>query len=147
MLIRRATPEELGLVDSLLETVGRPPLPAALSLSNVFVALDDDAIVGVVALHVTGRRGLVLPVATRPEHSGDGVAPTLFQTLLARAHELGLRELYLQSEEDLDFYEGLGFTPIPREEIPTEVASTRAYRSQRSAPATPMRLRLETRFV
>jgi N-acetylglutamate synthase-like GNAT family acetyltransferase len=121
--------------------------PVTLSLSNIFVALKAGAVIGVIALQVSGRCALVSPVAIEPSHSGSGIPTTLFQTLLARANELGLRELYVLAEEDTDFYAGLGFVPISCDAIPTEILSTREYRNQRSEAATLMRLRLDTRFV
>jgi hypothetical protein len=42
MLIRRATKEELGLVASLLQTAGRPPLPAALLINDNYFCRSND---------------------------------------------------------------------------------------------------------
>ncbi len=71
----------------------------------------------------------------------------MFQTLLARAHELSLRELYLLTENDAEFFAGAGFVPISHEAVPAEIRSTREYRDRRSETATVMRLELVTRFV
>jgi len=146
MLIRRATSDELGPVASLLQTAGHQPLSAALPLSNIFVALQDGTVVGVIALEVTGLRGLVWPAAVDPSYSGSDAPTLLLQTLLARAHELSLRELYILTEKDGEFYTATGFAAISRETLPPEIYSTRAYRDQ-SESAQAMRLQLATRFV
>ncbi len=146
MLIRRATRDDIGRVVSLLQTAGLPPLPTALPLANVLVALENSTTIGVIALQVAGLRGLVWPAAVDPSHL-DNVRTSLFQTLLARAHELSLRELYLLTERDAEFYSGAGFIPISHEAVPVEIRSIREYRDQRSESVKVMRLQLASRFV
>lgn len=147
MVIRRATSDDLGRVASLLQTAGLPPLPTALPLANVLVALEDSAVIGVIAFQVTGLRGLVWPAAVDPSHLGDGVRPSLFQSLLARAHELSLRELYLLPEKDAEFFSEVGFVPISEDAVPLAIRTTREYRDQRSKTAEVMRLQLASRSV
>ncbi len=147
MLIRRATSDDLGRVVSLLQTAGLPPLSDAIPLANVLVALEDSTVIGVIALRVTGLRGLVWPAAFDQSHLSSGVRTSLFQTLLARAHELSLRELYVLTEKHAEFFAGAGFVPISHEPVPAEIRSTREYRDQRSESTKVMRLQLVTRFV
>lgn len=147
MVIRRATRNDLARVASLLETAALPPLPAALPLANIFVALEDATVTGAIALQVIGLRGLVWPEAVDPAHRGNHVRASLLKTLLARAHELSLRELYLLTEKNVEFFTGFGFLPIPHEVVPAEILSAREYRAQCSTTANVMRLELATRFV
>jgi len=147
MVIRRATSDDLSRAAPLLKTAGLQPLPAGVPLANVLVALEDSAVIGVIALQVTGLRGLVWPAAVSPSHPGNGVRNSLFQTLLARALELSLRELYLLTETDVEFYAGVGFAQISHEAAPAGIRATREYRDQYSETATLMRLQLASRFV
>lgn len=146
-VIRRATSDDLGRVASLLQTAGLPPLPAAIPLANVLVALEDSTVVGVIALQVAGLRGLVWPEAVDPSHPGNDVRTSLIQTLLARAHELSLRELYLLTEKDAQSFTEAGFVPIPNKVVPAEIRLTREFRAQHSETAKLMRLQLVSRFV
>ena len=146
MLIRRATSDELSRVDSLLQTAGLQ-LPAGLPLANVLVALEDSAVIGVIALEVAGLQAIVWPPAVGPSDSGKSVRQSLFQSLLARAQELSLRELYLLAEKDVAFFTGVGFAQISHEAAPAGIRSTRAYRDQCSETTTLMRLQLVSRFV
>ena len=143
---RRARREELAQVGSLLESHSLPPLPRDLSLSNVLVALDGDAVVGSVVLKVVARRGLLRAVVVSPSHRGKGIGGSLIRSIVARAHELGLRDLYLLTEGAAPFFAELGFGPIERSQVPLELAMTREYREQCRESAIVMHLPLASRF-
>jgi N-acetylglutamate synthase-like GNAT family acetyltransferase len=147
MDIRRATSDDLGQIASLLDAAGLPQLSGNLPLANVLVALRGAAVIGVIALEVRGLRGLVRSVAVEPSHSRQGLGTSLLQSLLARAQELSLRELYLLTEGAERFFEKAGFVAVPRDTVPAEIRSSREYREQCPDSATVMRLRLVTRHV
>ncbi len=145
MNIRRATAEDVNRATSVLDAAGLPPLGSDLPLANILVALEDSAVVGVIALEVRGLVGLVRSAAVAPNH--QGVGSSLLQSLLARALELSLRELYLLSEDAEGFFAKAGFSSIPRDAVPYEIRSTRESRERCSDTATVMRLQLATRCV
>ena len=145
MNLRRATAEDLDRAASVLDAAGLPPLGSDLVLANILVALEDSAVVGVIALEVQGLVGLVRSAAVAPNR--QGVGSSLLQSLLARAHELSLRRLYLLTEDTEDFFAKAGFSSIPRDAVPPEIRSTREYRERCSDTAIVMRLQLATRYV
>lgn len=147
MEIRRATSDDLEQIALLLDAAELPALPGNMPLANVLVALREAAVIGVIAMEVRGLRGLVRSVAVEPGHSRQGVGASLFQSLLARAQELSLRELYLLTEGAEGFFENVGFVAVPRDAVPAEIRSTREYREQCPESATVMRLGLVTRHV
>ena len=142
---RRATAEDLKRATSVLDAAGRPPLGSDLPLANILVALEDSAVVGVVALEVRGLVGLVRSAAVGPKH--QGVGHSLLRSLLARALELSLRELYLLTEDAEGFFAKAGFSSIHRDAVPPEIRSTREFRERCSDTVTVMRLQLATRYV
>ncbi len=143
MNIRRATAEDLNRATSVLNAAGLPPLGSDLPLANILVALEDSAVVGVIALEVRGLVGLVRSAAVAPNH--PGVGRSLLQSLLTRALELSLRELYLLTEDAEGFFAKAGFSSIPRDALPPAIRSTREFRERGSEPATVMRLQLASR--
>jgi len=147
MDIRRATSDDLEQIARLLDAAKLSPLSGNLPLANVLVALRGAAVIGVIALEVRGLRGLVRSVAVEPDHSRQGVGTSLLQSLLARAQELSLRELYLIAEVAEGFFRKAGFVAVPRDSVPAEIRSTSQYREQCPESATVMRLRLVTRHV
>jgi len=147
MDIRRATTDDLEQIAPLLDAAKLPPISGNLPLANVLVALRGAAVVGVIALEVRGLRGLLRSVAVEAGHSGQGIGTSLLKSLLARAQELSLRELYLLTEGAEGFFGKAGFVAVPRDSVPAEIRSTSQYREQCPESATVMRLRLVTRHV
>ena len=147
MNIHRVTPEDLEQVLSLLSAADLPALPRDLPVSNVLVALQDSIVIGVIALEVRGLRGLVRSVVVEPRHARRRVGTSLLRSLLARAQELSLRELYLITEGAEKFFSNAGFVAVRRDHVPDEICSTQEYREQCPKEATVMRLRLVARHV
>lgn len=146
MDIRRATQSDRARIASLLEEAGLPALPSSVPLSNVIVALDAGRTLGEIALEVHARSGLLRSAVVAPEHRRKGVGASLVRSIVARAHELGLRDLYLLSGEAPEFFATVGFVPIERSEVPSEIRATRQYREQCPESAVTMKLPLATRW-
>ncbi len=135
----------MGEVGALLEASDLPPLPTGISLSSVLLGLEKDSVMGVVALEVVARRGLTMWVAVAGEHQGRGLGKTLLHSLIARAHELSLREVYIVTKTASKFFAQLGFSPVSCAAVPSEIRSLRAYPDHCAESAEVMRLELETR--
>jgi N-acetylglutamate synthase-like GNAT family acetyltransferase len=144
--IRRATREEIGEVNALLEASGLSLLPTGLSLSNVLVGLEKGSIIGVIALEVVARRALTLWAAVSPERRGTGLGTSLGRSLIARAQELSLREIYAAPGNAANFFARLGFSPVSRAAVSDEVKFMRTFRAECDDSTEIMRLELETRI-
>ena len=145
MDIRRAAEEDLAQVDALLEEAGLPPLPRHTPLSNVIVALDGPAVRGAATVEVAGRYGLVRSTVVAPDVRGRGLGASLLRTLVARAHELGLLQLYLLTENAAGFFEAQEFRELPRAAAPPEIRATEEFREQCPETAKLLCLQLATR--
>ncbi len=132
-------------VGALLEASDLPPLPTGISLSSVLLGIEKGSVMGVVALEVVARRGLTMWVAVAGEHQGRGLGKTLLHSLIARAHELSLREVYIVTKTASKFFAQLGFSPVSRAAVPSEIRSLRAYPDHCAESAEVMRLELATR--
>lgn len=146
MDIRRATREEIGKVNALLEASGLSPLPTGISLSNVLVGREQGSVIGVIALDVVARRGLLLWAAVSEGHREKGLGTSLVRSLIARAQELGLREIYAVPRDAVGFFGGLGFAPVLAGSVPDEVKFMRSFRDECDDSTEVMRLGLETRI-
>jgi amino-acid N-acetyltransferase len=147
MEIRRATPEDLDRTNLLLGEASLPPLPRYFPLSDVLVAMEGSAVVGVIALEVLGLLGLVRCAAVAPGHARQAVGSSLLQALVCRASELSLRELFTLTGDDEGFFANAGFSSIPRASVPSEIRSTTQFREQCPDTASVMRFQLATRNV
>ena len=146
METRRARPEDLSEIGTLLQARGLPSLPPGISASNVLVGLEEGSIVGAVALDLVARRGLIVSVAVFAEQQDGRTAASLVGSLIARAHELGLRELYMVTTEASDVLSRLGFSRVSGSTVPGEIRSMRSYPGQVDDSDGVMCLELETRL-
>ena len=144
--IRRATREELQTVNKLLLSNDLAELPASPSLANVLLGLEEDSIVGVVALDVVARFGLTRWLVVAQEHRGQELGKSLVRGLVTRGQELGLRELYALPGGARKFLEGLGFREFNESALPREVRMLASYPSDDpQVDSTILRMSLETR--
>ena len=74
-----------------------------------------------------------------------GTAASLVRSLIARAHELGLRELYAHGD-DSEVFDQLGFVSVAPDALPQEIRSLRSYAAKSDAADGVVCLELETRL-
>jgi len=104
--------------------IGREPAPMAadyeglVAAGEVTVAVEDQAIVGVIVLRAQPDSLLVENVAVAPAAQGRGIGRTLLAHAEIRAGALGLRRLALYTNakmtENLSFYPALGYVEVGR---------------------------------
>ena len=143
---RRATQRDLERIRSLHQESGLPELPSSFPLSNVIVVLDGREAVGGIALEVCARSGLLRSAIVSQDRRRKGVGTSLVQSIIARAHELGLCDLYLLTEGASEFFATAGFETIDRSEVPLEIRATREYKQPSAESALVMKLSLATRW-
>ncbi len=136
--VRRAEPLDLPEVETLLKRAELPPLAPHPALANLLVAELDDTLVGAVALDVSGRAGLITAIVVDAAQRGRGVGRELARSLMARAAELGLKQLYAVASGAEGFFAALGFEPARLDVLPALVRESR----RRAAAATLLQLRL-----
>ena len=132
MRIRPAEPSDVEAVSSCvraayaiyLERIGRPPAPmiadyaALIAAREVWVACEEETIVGVLVLRPRADSLLLENVAVTPARQGRGIGRALIGFAERHAGELGLPavELYTNERmtENLSFYPALGYVETGR---------------------------------
>jgi amino-acid N-acetyltransferase len=142
MRFRTAVDDDLDQVAALLAEAELPPVDASQSLSNLIVGFDDSQLVGCVGLEVYARTGLVRSMVVTPDRRANGLGRELFRSLLARAYELGLKELFLLTVDAEGFFAKLGFTAVPRDRAPASIQDSTESRELCPETATLMHLSL-----
>lgn len=128
MKISRAAERDLPQIQSLLRAAGLPEVGRDFPRANLIVGLDGALVVGAVGLEVCGLVGVLTFAVVSEERRRKGVGTSLVQALVARANELGLRELYVFASSGREFFGALGFVELPRDAVPAKVLSSRAAR-------------------
>jgi amino-acid N-acetyltransferase len=142
--IRPATGEDLPDVVALVTGAGLPAEGVDASLvAGMCVAQAGEALVGCAAIEWFPRSGLLRSVAVGAGSRGAGVGARLVRDRLSWAASQGLESVYLLTTTAPGFFERFGFRPVPREDAPQEVRSSREYST--ICPETAVLMALDTR--
>ena len=103
--------------------------------SGVAEAIDDfvvlrngNELLGCAGLEVYGQHGLLRSVAIQPSARKLGLGRQLVDAVVAAARSRGLCELYLLTTTAPEFFERLGFAPLPRASVPSAIAESWEFR-------------------
>jgi amino-acid N-acetyltransferase len=123
--IAAASVSTLDEVVALLDAVGLPhdDLTEA-ALRHFRVLRDDGRMCGVVGVEPVGASALLRSLAVRPSERGNGYGHALVRAAEAYAREQGVGTLYLLTTTAPDFFAGLGYERMNREEVPPAIAQT-----------------------
>jgi amino-acid N-acetyltransferase len=141
LTIRRAESSDLPRVETLLKRADLPALDPHPLLANLLVAEDGEGPIGAVVLEVSGRAGLVRAIVVEESRRGQGVGRELMRSLMARAAELGLKQLYAIAHASVGFLEALGFDAAAPDPLPLFVREARRRGGGEAAPLLQRRLR------
>ena len=122
--LERATGDDLGRVEALLEENDLPSDDVRDGPASFFLARRDGAVVGVGGLERYGPDGFLRSVVVPEPHRGEGYGAALCDALAARAREGGVTTLYLLTTTAAAFFGARGYETIPREAAPNRIRST-----------------------
>ncbi|MFA6246763.1 MAG: arsenic resistance N-acetyltransferase ArsN2 [Mucilaginibacter sp.] len=108
-------------VIELLAALKLPTVDLPGLLNNFFVAIDNNAITGVVGLEIYGNYGLLRSLAVNSGLNNKGIGAALLKRIETLATEQGLGAIYLLTETAKDYFEHKGYEHIARMDIPEEV--------------------------
>jgi len=128
MKIRNATGSDFPEVEKLL-TEGRLPVEGVReNFSSFLVAEEEGTIAGAVGLERYGSAALLRSAVVSPANRGTGIGRQLVESLLQRASEDGIDELYLLTTTAEKYFPRFGFTPTTRAEVPESVKASAEFR-------------------
>jgi amino-acid N-acetyltransferase len=137
-----AVREDRAAIVALLRACALPTEDLATSLDHFFVARAGEELVGVIGVQPFGQRGLMRSLAVTAQQRGTGVARRLWDAALARAGQLGIRELFLLTATAEAVFAHWGFARVGRDEAPEEIRQTEEFRTLCPSTAVVMRLPL-----
>ena len=98
---------------------------------RLWVAQDDDEVIGYALGVMAGRQPHLEQVSTRPDRQGRGVGRLLIDHVSDWAARQGARRLTLTTFRDVAWnaplYEHLGFSVVPDDELTDDLAAVRAH--------------------
>jgi amino-acid N-acetyltransferase len=128
--LRAANGDDLSAVAALLAAEGLPGFDPAESNTHFHVLDDGRGIVATAGIESHGSSALLRSVVVAPECRGQGLARRLTEHMTTLAAERGHGAMYLLTMDAADYFAGLGFKPMPRDQAPEEIRGTEQYRRQ-----------------
>ncbi len=142
MMIRAAQARDLPAIEALLASLDLTTAGVAQSLPGFLVAEDGDQMVALAGLEVYGAGALLRSVAVREAYRNRGLAKALVHRLVSRARSTGVREVYLLTATAQQYFQRLGFEPVPRAAVDPAVTSSAEFGDACCATAVAMRMTL-----
>jgi amino-acid N-acetyltransferase len=132
--VRPARPEDYEAAAALLEESGLPLDGMREHLAHAFVAMNQGAIVGFVAVEMHKDAALLRSLAVAPRHRGQRLGESLAEKALCMARDSGREDVYLLTETAAGFFPRFGFAIEDRALAPP--ALRRSVEFQSACPAT-----------
>lgn len=132
---------ELGAIDALIRASALPAEVVRDRFPEAYVvARRGGEIVGVAALEVHGRDGLLRSVAVAPGERGRGTGIALVAERLSMARARGLESVYLLTTTAAPLFRRFGFAPADRAGAPAALSASPEFAALCPSSATCMRL-------
>jgi amino-acid N-acetyltransferase len=146
-VFRAARAEDQPAVEALLTLHALPlagvPEMFAADPSQFLLAEHAQDIVAVVGVEECCAHALLRSVAVRGDWQRRGLGHELVARAVAQAESRGVAALYLLTMTAEHYFPRFGFTRVPRDEVPAEVAATVEFTSACPSSAVTMRKTLK----
>lgn len=124
MQVANAMEQHRYEIISLLQANKLPSEDLPGSLSDFYIVVDDDKVIGLIGMERYGRSGLLRSMVVHPDYRNRHIAETLVRTLEEQATASGISNMYLLTETADKYFSKNGYQAIAREEVPTEVKAS-----------------------
>jgi amino-acid N-acetyltransferase len=141
MKIRNATNSDFPAVEQLLLSSRLPIEGVRENFSGFVVAEDAGTIAGAIGLERYGSAALLRSAVVSPANRGAGVGRQLVESLLQRAREDGIDEVYLLTTTAEKYFPRFGFARTTRAAVPETVKESAEFRGACPDTAVVMRCR------
>jgi len=143
MKIRNATNSDFPAVEQLLLSSRLPTEGVRENFSGFIVAEEAGTIAGAIGLERYGSAALLRSAVVSPANRGAGVGRQLVESLLQRAREDGIDEVYLLTTTAEKYFPRFGFARTTRTAVPETVKESAEFRGACPDTAVVMRRRAQ----
>jgi len=140
MKLRACKESDLEDIKHLLEENKLPFDDIAELRKNIVVAENDKGeFIGIGALEIYGKIGLFRSLVVAKNARNKTYGSIIYKHVEDKGKNIGVRELYLLTENACKYFENLGFTEVVRDTVPVEIKNTNQFSSLCPASARIMR--------
>ncbi len=128
MKIRDATSSDLPAVEQLLRSNELPVEGVRENFSSFVVAEEAGTIAGAIGLEKYGSAALVRSAVVSPPSRGTGVGRQLVESIVERANQEGIDDIYLLTTTAENYFPRFGFARTTRAAVPETVKASAEFR-------------------
>ena len=129
LVLREASASDESSIRALLEAAKLPFDDFSSERQEFIVAVADDQVVGCGAFETFGGAALIRSLAVVERHRGAGLGSELYDRLIARAKEKGLKRLYLLTTTAAPYFARRGFELVGRSMAPEAMTKSAQFAS------------------
>ena len=122
-------PSDLAAIQDLLKKCDLPYEDIFPHLANFITAKIGDRVIGVNGMEIYGPDALLRSLAVDLAFRNRGISKKLNARILARAHLLGVKNLYLLTQTVENYAAQSGFHKIDRTAVPGSIQATAEFKS------------------
>lgn len=142
MNILRATDEKRDEIKFLLQSQNLPAEDLPPTLTNFYIAIEEDKVVGVIGMELYGQYGLLRSMVVHPGYRNKKIAENLVQLLEEKAALAGLTSFFLLTETAENYFKRKGYAIINRNKVPVALLASTEFSHICPASATVMQKEL-----
>ena len=125
--IVRLQPANLAQLEALLRHNNLPTRDCAAPTQNFYGMFDGDELIAAGGLEPAADYVLLRSIVVKKQYRASGLARNIAEYLISLAEAEGRQAVYLLTETAGSYFQKLGFTPLPRAEVPAAIAQTQQF--------------------
>jgi len=120
-------PAKLAQLEALLRLNNLPTQDCVAQAQNFYGMFDGDELIAAGGLEPAANYALLRSIVVKEEFRASGLARSISEYLISLAEAEGRQAVYLLTETAGSYFQKLGFTPLPRTEVPVAILQTRQF--------------------
>jgi amino-acid N-acetyltransferase len=125
--IVRLQPAKLAQLEALLRLNNLPTQDFAAQAQNFYGMFDGNELIAAGGLEPAANYALLRSIVVKKQYRASGLARSISEYLISLAEAEGRQAVYLLTENAGSYFQKLGFTPLPRAEVPAAIVQTRQF--------------------
>jgi amino-acid N-acetyltransferase len=125
--IVRLQPANLAQLEALLRHNNLPTQDCAAPAQNFYGMFDGEELIAAGGLEPAANYALLRSIVVKKQYRASGLARNIAEYLISLAEAEDRQAVYLLTETAGSYFEKLGFTPLPRAEVPAAIAQTQQF--------------------
>lgn len=131
LTISKIKEEERALLIALLNEASLSVSDLPQKLEHFYLAKKEEDVIGSIGLEIFGSTGFLRSMVVKKGMQGEGIGKVLLNKLISKVSSsgIGVKEIYLITENAEAFFRSAGFETVSRETVPEIIKDIPQFKS------------------